>query len=341
MVPALFVIGSLAIKRASSPLVDENDARVCSDDESWLAYWRTGGNDFAPAAAQRYPAYVGRALMLLQGNAHFGQHVVVDIGANKGVMSAGFFESMCPSKMRRWDNAVRTNGELAASVGPAAVRAAEQHDKKSRKECPTIYAIEADPRIATSLLPHVPAVHGFPPTLYKVHNIAMYSEDGEMDFGLDSNVGGELGSLKPGRRLSAQNTVRRIKTMRYDSFAAKQGILKASWVKVDAEGIDPYILHGMEGSLRAKAVLGLQFEFSELWELKNRTHTLRHAVDFLDGLGYHTYYAGRSLLMPLWGSHWREPYGLGRWSDMVALQAHSSFERYFLRQFLPGPPCPS
>ena len=70
------------------------------------------------------------------------------------------------------------------------------------------------------------------------------------------------------------------------------------------------------------------------------THTLRHAVDFLDGLGYHTYYAGRSLLMPLWGSHWREPYGLGRWSDMVALQAHSSFERYFLRQFLPGPPCP-
>jgi hypothetical protein len=73
---------------------------------------------------------------------------------------------------------------------------------------------------------------------------------------------------------------------------------------------------------------------------KNRTHTLRHAVDFLDGLGYHTYYAGRSLLMPLWGSHWREPYGVGRWSDMVALQAHSSFERYFLRQFLPGPPCP-
>ena len=69
---------------------------------------------------------------------------------------------------------------------------------------------------------------------------------------------------------------------------AKQGILKASWVKVDAEGIDPYILHGMEGSLRAKAVLGLQFEFSELWELKNRTHTLRHAVDFLDRLGYHT-----------------------------------------------------
>lgn len=159
--------------------------------------------------------------MLLQGNAHFGQHVVVDIGANKGVMSAGFFESMCPSKMRRWDNAVRTNGELAASVGPAAVRGAEQHDKKSRKECPIIYAIEADPRIATSLLPHVPAVHGFPPTLYKVHNIAMYSEDGEMDFGLDSNVGGELGSLKPGRRLSAQNTVRRIKTMRYDSLRSK------------------------------------------------------------------------------------------------------------------------
>ena len=200
-------------------MVDENDARVCSDDESWLAYWRTGGNDFAPAAAQRYPAYVGRALMLLQGNAHFGQYVVVDIGANKGVMSAGFFESMCPSKMRRWDNAVRTNGELAASVGPAAVRGAEQHDKKSRKECSIIYAIEADPRIATSLLPHVPAVHGFPPTLYKVHNIAMYSEDGEIDFGLDSNVGGELGSLKPGRRLSAQNTVRRIKTMRFTTVS--------------------------------------------------------------------------------------------------------------------------
>jgi hypothetical protein len=75
-------------------------------------------------------------------------------------MSAGFFESMCPSKMRRWDNAVRTNGKLATSVGHVAVRAADQHDKKSRRECPTIYAIEADPRIATSLLPHVPEVHG-------------------------------------------------------------------------------------------------------------------------------------------------------------------------------------
>ena len=329
MASAMFVIGSLAIEHA----------RECSDDESWLAYWRTDGSDFAPAAAQRYPAYVGRALMLLQGNAHFGKRVIVDIGANKGVMSAGFFESMCPAKMRRWDSAVRTNSELATSIGRAAVRGTEQHDQRTSSQCPTIHAIEADRRIATSLLPHVPTVHGFPPSRYKIHNIAMYSEDGEMDFGLDSNVGGELGSLRPGRGLSAQST-ERIKTMRYDSFAAKQGILKASWVKVDAEGFDPYILHGMEGSLRAKAVLGLQFEFSELWERKNRTHTLRHAVDFLDGLGYHTYYAGRSLLMPLWGSHWREPYGVGRWSDMVALQAHSSFERYFLRQFLPGPPCP-
>jgi hypothetical protein len=71
MVPAMFVIGSLAIN--SPPLIESQ----CSDDESWLAYWRTGGNDFAPAAAQRYPAYVGRALMLLQGNAHFGQHQVL------------------------------------------------------------------------------------------------------------------------------------------------------------------------------------------------------------------------------------------------------------------------
>ena len=332
----MFVIGSFAIKHASPPLT-ENGARHCSDDESWLAYWRSGAG-FASAAAQRYPAYVGRALMLLQGNAHFGKHVIVDIGANKGVMSAGFFESMCATKMRRWDNAVRTNAELGKGFGPVAVYS--QHDKKTSRKCPTIHAIEADRRIATSLLPHVPTVHGFPPSRYKIHNIAMYSEDGEMDFGLDSNVGGEHGGLRPGRGLSAQST-ERIKTMRYDSFAAKQGILKASWVKVDAEGFDPYILHGMEGSLRAKAVLGLQFEFSELWERKNRTHTLRHAVDFLDGLGYHTYYAGRSLLMPLWGSHWREPYGVGRLSDMVALQAHSSFERYFLRQFLPGPPCPS
>ena len=90
---------------------------------------------------------------------------------------------------------------------------------------------------------------------------------------------------------------------------------------------------------RAAQVLGLQFEFSELWEQKNATHTLRHVVDLLEGLGYHTYYAGRSLLMPLWGTHWRAAYGAPRWSDMVALQAGSPFEELFARQFLPGPPC--
>ena len=150
-------------------------------------------------------------------------------------MSAGVFESMCPSKMRRWDNAVRTNGELAASVGPAAVRAAEQHDKKSRKECPTIYAIEADPRIATSLLPHVPAVHGFPPTLYKIHNIGMYSEDGEMDFGLDSNVGGELGSPSPPHMLSQLITMININSFRVNN----QSLNPTAWCGARLGRADP------------------------------------------------------------------------------------------------------
>tara|TARA_B110001452_G_C15166809_1_gene405626 strand:+ start:107 stop:1138 length:1032 start_codon:yes stop_codon:yes gene_type:complete len=323
------------------------DGQACSDDASWLRFWNSplGIADFGPAAAQRYPAYVGRALMLLQGNAHFGKHVIVDIGANKGVMSAGFFESMCPSKMRRWDLAVRTDPELAKALGRDAVGHAEQHDKVTQNECPVIHAIEADPRIATALLPRVPGIHGFPQARFKVHNIGMYSEDGEMAFALDGSVGGELGALQVGshrrpRPQEPHSKLARVQTMTYDTFAAQHSIQRASWVKVDAEGIDPYILHGMEKSLRTKAIIGLQLEYSDLWERKNSSHTLLHAVNFLDELGYHTYYAGRTMLMPLWGSHFHIDYGRGRgWTDLVALQANSTFEHHFRRLFRAGPRC--
>lgn len=313
----------------------------CTDAASYEHFFLQpeGQRNFGPAAANRYPATVGRALMLMLGHAHFGKLVFVDIGANKGIYSAGLFDATCVTKMRRWDNAILgRHSELSKMVGNDGFEHSKKHDLVTEKECPTIHAIEADPRIC-GMLKHVPQVHGFPVGHYKIHNVAMYSTNGVMDFHLTGGaLGSEHGTLA--NMGSRRGETTRLRTLTYDSFANEQGIAQAAWVKIDAEGVDPYILHGMTSSLRAKTVLGLQFEFSNLWELANATHTLRHAVDFLDGLGYHTYYAGRTLLMPLWGSHWRPSFGKpARWSDMVALQAGTVFEAFFLRQFRAGPPC--
>ena len=112
-----------------------------------------------------------------------------------------------------------------------------------------------------------------------------------------------------------------------------------AWVKIDAEGFDPFVLYGAESSLRQRAIGGLMFEYSETWHLLNATHTLRNVVHWLDNLSYRSYFIGRTRLIALSHGHWDEAFESKQWSDIVAFAAGSPFERTFIEMWGGPVPC--
>lgn len=91
------------------------------------------------------------------------------------------------------------------------------------------------------------------------------------------------------------------------AFARAEGLRGIRYVKVDVQGHDPQVAHGMEPLLRAKRLGVASFEYSQHWQSGD---TLASFQAWAGGLGYSTYLVAadaerqRARLVPAFGRFW-------------------------------------
>ena len=79
-------------------------------------------------------------------------------------------------------------------------------------------------------------------------------------------------------------TVEQVETTTLDQYAARTGVERIAFVKVDTEGHDMSVIEGAKGFLTNHRIGLLQFEYNHLWI--SARHYLKDVFDFAIPLGY-------------------------------------------------------
>jgi FkbM family methyltransferase len=123
-----------------------------------------------------------------------------------------------------------------------------------------------------------------------------------------------------------------------------------SFVKIDAEGLDLRVLHGMETSLRHNKIEAFMWEHHGNYETDAVIGSARIEVEFVATFGYHVYIAGSDRMnlktFRVDGKHWRRyfeipgkgPY-FGGVMDFFAVRAQSPFETQIISKSVVDPSC--
>ena len=113
--------------------------------------------------------------------------------------------------------------------------------------------------------------------------------------------------------------VRNVTTV--DSFLAAEGIERVGLVSIDTEGWDHYVMRGMEGAMRRRAIDAVEFEYTRAWKPHLGDHALKLHLDWMDTLGYVCFWQGnRGSLAQANAGCWRDEFHSRvshRWSNLV------------------------
>eukprot|EP00741_Cyanophora_paradoxa_P022872 tig00021521_g22092.t1 len=220
--------------------------------------------------------------------------VIVDIGANKGFSVYEYFHL--------WGNlaAETVAREYARGLAPICGLGDPRR--------PTVYAVEPS-RANCDVLERLQAQFG---ANMHVLWMAASSEDGMVHF--EDNYGEqgcELCHISE-RGRGVLTPVRRV-----DTLLGELGIDYVDYMKIDAEGWDPAVLDGMNGTLSRRAVGLFTFEHHRwgLW----RERSLRDVTRTIAERGYECFLMTPGPFYKLTGGCWSERFEVRQWSNVACL----------------------
>ncbi|KAJ3340496.1 hypothetical protein HDU93_006964 [Gonapodya sp. JEL0774] len=147
--------------------------------------------------------------------------------------------------------------------------------------------------------------------------------------------GVEVGSFGPLDRMIeflGNHTITRAGRKFIDSSAVRIYVLK-----IDAEGFDPDVIRGAEGTIRTPGLVKfLAFEYNDKWFTAGRTETLQSVVTMLDGWGFKCFWVTPHVLAPLWGEWWDPSYEIRGWSNAFCANDADESARAFVANYNRG-----
>ena len=197
----------------------------------------------------------------------------------------------------------------------------------SNSEHITVHCIEASHSSYLRLLrirDSLPVAHAS--AQWRVHNIAMTKESGEVMFTTD--CGTELCHIE----VSGEG--RKVKAYSVDDFVRDEGIQDIAILKIDTEGFDPDVISGALVTLEQGKADIVTFEYHGigLWV----ETSLQSVVASLEVSGYACYLDGSPTLTRLDAQCWHADYEFKSWSNVVCArkslkELYTAFERLSFR----------
>ena len=105
-------------------------------------------------------------------------------------------------------------------------------------------------------------------------------------------------------------------------------IERLSFVSVDTEGWDGFVLRGMRGALERKVVDVFEFEYMRAWKQHLGATGLADTLRWLDGVGYTCFWQGnRGALAQASGGCWVDEFQTRMYGDPTDVFQHTQDQR--------------
>lgn len=248
-----------------------------------------------------------------------GDVVMLNIGANKGYNLAEWMQRYTAADIshKKWHQLMMHSASPPCALQCCGVclichraRIQQRADAGARLR---LHAFELQPS-NERLLRQLVALTDAP---VEVHGEAVSNVTGTV-FTRDSGAPG-YESVAASRRAVRNGLVRNVTTV--DAFMATRRIERLSFVSVDTEGWDGFVLRGMRGALERKAVDVFEFEYMRAWKQHLGATGLADTLRWLDGIGYTCFWQGnRGALAQASGGCWVDEFQTRishRWSNLV------------------------
>lgn len=288
-------------------------SNTASNQQRWSVH--CGGHNTSTAIFENSPSRKGK--------------VFVNIGANKGYLTAHFFALYAPefgiaesSLKDYWTNTVRVDlpcGPCKDCEEPPTGSAEFYKKHSPNGELGSardihVYTIEALPSTYTALA----AAPAWQPAkdVLSILNLAGDEKPGKIMFS-SCNTASEVCAIDPdGKGIS-------VDAISVESFMKDHAIDRIFWLAIDTEGHDPAVLRGAENILAAGRVEVLQFEYNGergLW--KKPEVLLAPIVAHLDEIGY-TCFLESSHNLYLLSRCWSGVFEWKAWSNVICVNQKS------------------
>jgi FkbM family methyltransferase len=176
-----------------------------------------------------------------------------DIGIASHLMMDGFWEMWVTEAMLRTVRRGSVVLDIGANQGYFTVLLADLTGAEGR-----VLAFEPNPKLAT-LVQKSAAVNGFG-GFTKIHNIALGAGETTLRLEIQDDLPGGARVLLPGTLKSPDTTSQiDVPVRRLDSIP---GALHAEFIKMDVEGFEQQVWHGMTGILKQNTPLTIFMEFT-------------------------------------------------------------------------------
>lgn len=244
--------------------------------------------------------------------------VMLNIGANKGFNLAEWMQRYTNADVsnKQWHKLMMNKAEPPCRLQCCGV-CLICHRKRSKQVASAklqLHAFELQPS-NEELLRQLVALTGAP---VEVHGSAVSNASGVV-YTRDSGAPGyeSVSAMRSAR--GSRAIVRNVTTV--DAFLAARRIERVGLVSIDTEGWDAFVMRGMEGALRRRAIDAFEFEYTRAWKPHLGEHALKEHLAWLDGLGYTCFWQGnRGAVAQANMGCWREEYHARishRWSNLV------------------------
>lgn len=237
---------------------------------------------------------------------------MIDVGANKGIVSLEFMLLWCMGASR-----------LQLQFFPETE---DTHSIESRDSCPLkIFAFEPIPnnfKFADGLFHKLDLKASVDLEMAGVSNVdaelVFITGTGQMDKG-DEQASLNANMLKQ----EGWKALPPVPVYKLDTLAKRHHWSEIHLMKLDGEGYDPLMLWGAQLSLKAHIYRLIIFEYGEKWRLHpeydESKHTLKAVSSMLESLGYDVFLVGDRELHQLTRGLWNDRYEFFQWSNVFAM----------------------
>ena len=217
---------------------------------------------------------------------------MLNIGANKGYNLAEWMQRYSSADVtnRKWHQLMKKSASPPCALQCCGVclvchrkRISQVADAAGRLQ---LHAFELQPS-NEQMLRQLVALTGAP---VEVHGEAVSNVTGVV-YTRDSGSPG-YESVAAMRAPAPRTLVRNVTTV--DAFIAARRIERVALASIDTEGWDGYVMRGMTGALRRKAVDVVEFEYMRAWKRHFGETALADTLAWLDSFGYTCFWQGNS-----------------------------------------------
>ncbi len=216
----------------------------------------------------------------------------LDVGEyiQKRIFLHQYYEANCVRAARMFMRPGGVMVDVGANIGQYSLLAAHLVGDEGK-----VIALEPDPIVGERLKRHV-SMNGYEGVI-EVLPLAAGSRDEERWFCPAEDQGNSgTGSLVPrqmptnGERVDKVGDVFKVRVARLDSLLDQRGVSSVDFVKIDVEGFEDEVLHGLHGFLRSRSVRAVM---AELWPQRYRRDgsAVEKTMTFMREFGYQAFTA--------------------------------------------------